>query len=82
MKNEDSGLTVTETNELCPYCGEPLKVILAAIYNAENYGKNVIARSNCCHKPIQVVPIRTLKFIGSVTDNLCDDWGQPFAKEN
>ena len=61
---------ISETNIICPHCGEELKIITPAINHADNNGA-INTKALCCGKMVRISAIRTysaLKWEGEFDD--------------
>ncbi len=63
----------------CPYCGLELKIDTSVSRNVLSYGKPVLIRSPCCHKPLTVYPINIVGLAPSLrSESGEDDWGDTY----
>lgn len=61
----------------CPHGNHEAEIPTRAEYNADAYGKSVMVKTDCCDRPVRVIPIRSLRLEAYEGDKTEDDWGDP-----
>lgn len=65
----------------CPNCKNQLKVADRCYLNAETYGNQVTATTECCGVLVDIRPILSFRVQLSNSKSNTDDWGVPVKKQ-
>ena len=65
----------------CPWCDTDFLVVKGnAFQNADTYNNPNLVVTECCDRPVSILPVRSYrvkKYEGNATE---DDWGNPIKK--
>lgn len=61
----------------CPHCSKEMKVPEKAVIHVEAYGDIALVVTECCDKPVRLIPVRSYYAQAYTGYKDTDDWGTP-----